>query len=715
VHVLYAPVSGMHDFEDWSLVLLNRDIIATDVTITFYSSEGKPYSAVARSLARKETRRIDIRQLLSAEASEAPPGGVKVEYYGPPMAVASHVTLGGFHGFGGMDVFLQENPEFKSAGLDAIWWEPIGANSYLVLGNSSPDTIHVGISLGPDGSRRVDLPPFATVVEPIQDENEEASADGRILSAHVISSGVPGALRATGFSTDFSEHFFSVVYFVDPKLSTEPALYANGLHFADASTRLLVKNVGGSPITVSGKVYPLDRLRSAKPVDLVSKALAVGEVGELPLPAQSEKLEGAAARLESSGGPASMIATFSSVEATHRVARSLSFADTSAYSALTGGYPWRIDGDYTSIVSITNIGRSRAAVAGFIRPDIGKDYKIDTKYLEMGETAIFEMRQIRDQQVPDRKGIKLAKNVTTGQFDWSSILGDGSERLVGRADINSLSLGVNSPPTVTQCNCPLSAIDAFINPDLPFVTVGGQTTADTEVQYRDVCNGESSDDPFSALLWSFGIPNIISVTTGVYPATVKGLAAGDSTFTTDISLESWTFSPSNGCSSTRQSVKPSGTGTVQKPTSLKVVSYPILPLTSVGCVATDYGMAIAITYQVLDQNGSPLQSSSMEPQEELLNQVFNGSDPISPYPNWVDIYNPNWPGSTKYTTSAGQFLDAPFVTCATEAFVETSQQPISMLMNGTNYTVKTNNWKTVTTVPGGHGTMSNGSDINASN
>jgi hypothetical protein len=77
------------------------------------------------------------------------------------------------------------------------------------------------------------------------------------------------------------------------------------------------------------------------------------------------------------------------------------FSDTRASTALTGGYPWRIDGDYTSTVSITNIAASRAAIAGFIRPSGGKDYKINTRYIESGETAVFDIRQIRDQQIPD--------------------------------------------------------------------------------------------------------------------------------------------------------------------------------------------------------------------------------------------------------------------------------------------------------------------------
>ena len=137
------------------------------------------------------------------------------------------------------------------------------------------------------------------------------------------------------------------------------------------------------------------------------------------------------------------------------------------------------------------------------------------------------------------------------------------------------------------------------------------------------------------------------------------------------------------------------------PTSLQVLSSPVIPLVSVpGCLPTDYGIAIGTTYQAQDQDGNALKSGSMEPQEKLLNLVLNGSEPINPIPNWVDIWNKTWPGSTKFTNADGQFLDAPFAVCTSDAFRETVTQPISMLMNKVNYTVRTNNWVTVSPTRG---------------
>jgi hypothetical protein len=47
-HALYPPLAGMQNFEEWDLVLLNRNLIAEDVTVTIHSSVGKRLPANPR-------------------------------------------------------------------------------------------------------------------------------------------------------------------------------------------------------------------------------------------------------------------------------------------------------------------------------------------------------------------------------------------------------------------------------------------------------------------------------------------------------------------------------------------------------------------------------------------------------------------------------------------------------------------------------------------
>jgi hypothetical protein len=85
---------------------------------------------------------------------------------------------------------------------------------------------------------------------------------------------------------------------------------------------------------------------------------------------------------------------------------------------------------------------------------------------------------------------------------------------------------------------------------------------------------------------------------------------------------------------------------------------------------------------------------------------------INPDPNWINI-GPNLGMADKYTDANGTFWDDPFGVCATSSFVETLTQPISILLSGINFPVRTNNWTTKSTA-GGHGSVTNGTDVTQS-
>jgi hypothetical protein len=137
-------------------------------------------------------------------------------------------------------------------------------------------------------------------------------------------------------------------------------------------------------------------------------------------------------------------------------------------------------------------------------------------------------------------------------------------------------------------------------------------------------------------------------------------------------------------------------------------------MTKYGCTAADTGIVIATTYQVLDQQSNPINSANMTPQEEITNINFNGITEPDEYPQWHNIGPTPYPGTSAATDANGRFIDAPFGTCANGAFVETSQQKISMLMNGINYVVRTSQW-TITGTTALHGTVKNDSnDVNLS-
>ena len=131
-----------------------------------------------------------------------------------------------------------------------------------------------------------------------------------------------------------------------------------------------------------------------------------------------------------------------------------------------------------------------------------------------------------------------------------------------------------------------------------------------------------------------------------------------------------------------------------------------------GCTSSnDYGIQIKVRYQVKDQNGADIKSSAMEPQEKITDADFNGQPQPDPIPNWTDIGPTEVSGTSKFTNSIGQFIDAPLGACAAGTFTSTFKQEISVFVGGTNrFSVMINNFEVLSDATV-RGLISNEADI----
>jgi IPT/TIG domain-containing protein len=157
---------------------------------------------------------------------------------------------------------------------------------------------------------------------------------------------------------------------------------------------------------------------------------------------------------------------------------------------------------------------------------------------------------------------------------------------------------------------------------------------------------------------------------------------------------------------------------VQIPTSLNVLSVTNLPDgsgTQDGCPTGSFGIKVSIRYQVKDQAGGVIQTDKMEPQEKVTSEVLNGTSLGDPVPTFTDIGPSRITGTSQFTDSNGEFLDAPFGICEPFAISSyTFTQTIRVLASNQNpYVVKTHNL-TATGTTAGHGTITNGSDVQSS-
>jgi hypothetical protein len=463
--VIYAPVAGIEDFSNWEIEIANRTNRDIPATVTVYSAEGRPFPSTAVTLGSNQIQRMDIRHLIPGIAGRDSEklGGIAVEFTAVPMAVAAQLTLSSFHGaFGNIDAILVSDMMFNSSEADAVWWQPEGARSFLILGNSSAQPISAELTFGPNRTRTVRIDPNATAIQPVSEDSE--SQEAKIQSVHAVGTGMPGTLRMLGYSVSERDGFLNTIRSYDPAMSSAPATYANGMHFSSATNHLVVKNATQSPINVWGTIYPLTTNGSSKMIAIAKASLVADSSAELELPAADESLDGAAIQLESSGPNGAFVASYISHDRNNQMTRSMPFKGIPEGSSPAGGYPWRLDGNYDSRTYITNVSKVRAAFGAFIDPKDGKRYVIDTHFLEPGETAIIDFRKLRDQQIPDRNRLKLPKDVKFGAIQWFPLFFNGSQHFIGRTEVIDRSSAVAASFSCESCPCPPDAGSGYVTP-----------------------------------------------------------------------------------------------------------------------------------------------------------------------------------------------------------------------------------------------------------
>jgi len=569
--ILYAPIAGLEDFTEWDVAIVNRSSDKMSGTLTIYSAAGNPFPPSKITLDRDATRHLDIRSLIPPQESAETLGGISIDFTGQSMGIAAQVTISGFHGIGNIDAPVFGDMMYKSNNADAVWWEPKGAGSHLILGNSSADPVHAQITFANGERREVDLPPHATIVQSVPHADaaheahqaDEARVHG-INSVHVVGTGMAGTLRVSGWVSSSKDGYVDTIRSYDPASSTESAVYANGLHFWDGANHLLVKNLTANPITVSGTIYPIATNGPAKPLSVPEKNLLPGASSELQIPdaGNRELLDGTAIKLESSGPRASIIASYSNHDTANQITRSVPFKDVGDFSALTGAYPWRLDGNFHSKIFVTNVGKSRASIGAKILPVAGPEYFIDTKYLEVGETTVFDIRKLRDEQIPDSKGVKLPKDAQLGQFWWNTIFGNGKDKLIGRNEVVDRSSGISASFSCPYCNCPYSTNSASINPFTPVVLINGVASVVATAGSFDPCGRNSpSNYTIYPSSWSIAQQNFFSLTSNQPTSTMHGMANGNSSFYTPFTGVLYAFDGFSSCFVYSQpTLNPGGTG-----------------------------------------------------------------------------------------------------------------------------------------------------------
>lgn len=197
-----------------------------------------------------------------------------------------------------------------------------------------------------------------------------------------------------------------------------------------------------------------------------------------------------------------------------------------------GGYPVRLDDDYKTTLSITNVGDQPGRFTMQINY-VGGPYAMYPQELAPGQTATFDVRKIRNQQIPDSSGRLLPANLTVGQIKWS-IVGGPQSRLIGRSEIIS-NIGKVSSSYSCQVSCGNSYHSGRVDLLTAYAAAG-----DTYQFHAMEIDWDGYDSPQSEYAVNADWITDDSGIATIYNGLATAVAPGDSVVSADWMAPHWT-------------------------------------------------------------------------------------------------------------------------------------------------------------------------------
>ena len=439
---IYAPTIGLPEADGGSIVLNCRSTHAMEAVPTFYTADGAVIVGDTIQLQPAEIRFVSIESLIPEEdRGQHVWGGMSLSYTGLLMEVWAQISLHGAGNRGSTDVTFSVLNNLGSDTQEAVWWQPTPGKTVIALGNSSNSQIRTTARFSDGDTQEMDIAPFATRYIRRNNSNNSASKQ----SVKLTTNGAAGSLKAVGYVTSSSNSsnssFASSIRFYDTLGAVQPKLFANNFRVKNSESHLLLKNTTASSITAQARFHPTDG--NGEPIILPPVTLNAGEIIEVNLqPLQSaaanrSDLDSVSVYIDNNGAAGNLIGALSVRNQTTGVVYDVPLRDSGVIRNSTGAYPWRLDDDYKTVVSVTNVGNEATQFIVAIHYDGGR-YMLAIRELAAGQTAVYDIKKIRDEQIPNQNGNVIPMNVTSGQFRWSIAKTSPSEaRLIGRSEVVS--------------------------------------------------------------------------------------------------------------------------------------------------------------------------------------------------------------------------------------------------------------------------------------
>ena len=485
--IVYTPLIETQESSAAEINLNCRSAHPIDVVPTFYTSDGTPFVGETIQLRPAEMRFLNVQSLIPADQrGKHEWGGMSLTYTGNTMEVWAQMTL---HDIGqkvSVNSLFAVIDARRSNVREAVWRMPKGATATLALGNYSDTPTVATLKFSNGETEQFDLAPYATRILHRQNTGQNEAE-----SVTINSSGQTGRLISTGFVSSAADDFASSIRFADTENIAQPNLYSTNFRLKDTTPHIFLKNTSANSVSARPRFLPLSgEGKGVVELPLITlEPNAVKEVDLTPLVNAAKNrtdLDAVSVQIINSGEKGSLIGAANFTNNVTGIDYDIPLKDSGTSQSSAGGYPIRLDDDYTTNLSINNVGDKAGQFTIQVNYNGGL-YALYPQTLAPGETAVFDFRKIRDEQIPDSSGKLLPKDLTVAQIRWSMI-GSGQTRMIGRSEIVSKSGKVSSSYSCNVC-CRNSYHSSRLTPDQQIQAYINDVTQFTAKETDSDCYG----------------------------------------------------------------------------------------------------------------------------------------------------------------------------------------------------------------------------------
>jgi hypothetical protein len=528
------------------LLLNNKGPSPIEVRPTIFAMSGERFEPPAVTIAGNTHLFVDLAEWAALAGPQFYEGSIQLFHRGKDLVLGTQIYLTDGSGRLSFEEKLGEPGNSSSLMQAGVWWLPSSKGAVdLIVSNTTGERLSVSATVrseAPQVERTVtlELRPHETKLLDLKSEfiGKAPGTMSRFGAISVEYNGSPGGLVVRAMAYDAAVGYSLPVQFSAPMEGKSTSLQGAGLRVGrvgrDAlSPKVVAYNAGDTSTTLNGRVQytttdGTNGMAYFPQIELAPGTIQVIDVSQsLRLHNVENKIATAGLEFEYTGSPGRVITSAFSVSQSGEQVFRVPLWDIVAQRSATGGYPWYIQGNSSTVVYIKNVTDEQRQYTLQLRHESGV-YAVGVQTIEPHQTVTFDIRALRDQQVPDPDGHTLPLEAKSGQVNWS-MRGAQNQVLIGRSEQVDVAKGVSSNYACQNC-CPDSFDSGWVDPGGALGFVGDWWNFQAREQTVN-CYG-SPNSPFNPWpSWDSANSNVCSC--------MGGLGAGELPGFTSI-LAHWT-------------------------------------------------------------------------------------------------------------------------------------------------------------------------------